>query len=152
VHAFLYCRVAQEHAHRGQRDLELFGITFQHAAAAETFYSQRSWKIEEVEYTYLERWAEKHPASFPPTFPAEYPARAEKLLLDRSLPQERAGQTDAALASTMLLFKLLPRSIPARDRLAQLHYRQGNHDAAAKLLAGWHRLDPADTRPLLRLA
>lgn len=152
VHAWLYCRAAQAHGVRGQRDLEMFAVTFQHAAAAETFFSQHGWKIEEIEFTYLERWAEKHPASFPPTFPAEYPARAEQLLLDRSAAHEQAGQAEAALASAMLLFKLVPRSLPARDRLAQLHYRQGNPDAAAQLLAGWHRLAPADPKPLLRLA
>ena len=151
-HAWLYCRAAQQHGFRGEQDLGLFGITFAHPADAETFYSQRSWKIEDVEHTYLERWAEPHPGSFPPGFPPEYPARAEQLLLQRSDAQEKAGQLEPALASAALLTRLLPRSIPACDRLAQLYYRQGNHDAAVKQLGRWTRLDPADSRPLLRLA
>ena len=152
LHAWLYCRAAQQHGVRGERDLGLFGITFQNAAEAEAFYAQRSWKFDEVEHTYLERWAEHHPGSFPPGFPPEYPARAEQLLLQRSDAQEKAGQVEPALATATLLTRLLPRSIPACDRLAQLQYRQGNHEGAAKQLARWTRLDSADSRPLLRLA
>src|SRR5262249_8085974 len=33
-HAWLYCRAAQQHGFRGERDLGLFGITFQNAADA----------------------------------------------------------------------------------------------------------------------
>ena len=151
-HAWLYCRAAEQHGVRGRRDLDLFGLTFRHRAAAAEFFGCRAWHFAEIEFAYLERWAVQHPGTFPPELGADYPAQAETLLLDRAKMQESAGRLDAALVTTRTLLGLVPTSTAAYDRLAELHYRRDDLDSAARILAEWQANHPQDYRPLLRLA
>ncbi len=51
-----------------------------------------------------------------------------------------------------MLLKLAPTSLVAHDRLACLHYRQGEMDRAIELLDDWRRPAPADHWPLVRQA
>ena len=51
-----------------------------------------------------------------------------------------------------VLLRLAPASLAGHDRLACLHYRRGDMDRAAALLAGWRRLNPADPWPVIRQA
>lgn len=151
-HAYHYGKAAQEHGFRSEHDLALFGQLFRDPPAARGYYQQQHWCLDEVEYTFLERRAALQPGSFPPELGESYPARGEPLLLERSQRLEAANQADAALASAEVLLQLAPRSGPAHDRLAQLHYRRGELDRAASLLAGWQRLEPNDHLPLVRRA
>jgi Flp pilus assembly protein TadD len=151
-HAWLYCRAAAEHSFRGQHDLDLFAIAFRQRADAEAFFAQRSWTFADVEFTYLQRWAEAHPGSFPDVFGPDYVSGGERLLLERSKRLEEAGQAEASLTSANVLLKLQPNSGAGHDRLAQLHFKQGDLDQAAQTLADWAARHPRDYRPLLRLA
>jgi tetratricopeptide (TPR) repeat protein len=151
-HAWLYCWAATRTGFTGQRELDLFARTFADAPAARAYYAERSWDLDEVEYTYLARCAAGRPGSFPAECGAEYPARAEARLLERSRQEEAAGRTDSALAAADVLFKLAPRSTAVHDRLAYLNHRRNDLAAAAALLAGWHQLEPENYLPLCRLA
>jgi tetratricopeptide (TPR) repeat protein len=151
-YAWLYCRAAQQHGTRGERDLELFDRTFREQPAARAFYEARGWDIEEIEYTYLERCAAGQPGRFPETLGPEYPARGEALLLARSRQQEDAGQKDAALATAEVLYRLAPRSPAAHNHLADLVYHRGDLERACTLLTGWQALALHDYRPLVRRA
>src|SRR5262249_20811064 len=51
-----------------------------------------------------------------------------------------------------VLVKLAPRSLRAYDRLAQLHYRRGELDHAAALLASCQEFAPSDARPAIKRA
>jgi tetratricopeptide (TPR) repeat protein len=152
LHAWLYCRAAQQHAVSGERDLDLFGLAFRDEPAARAFYAERSWDLDEVEYVYLARSASARPGTFPPELGPDYPPRGEERLLARSRQQESAGHLDVAFATAEVLLRLAPGSAAAHDRLAYLHHRRGDLAASAALLAGWHRLDPASHLPLCRLA
>jgi Flp pilus assembly protein TadD len=151
-HAFLYCRAAEQHGFRGQRDLDLFAMTFRQRAEAEAFFAQRSWSFADVEFTYLQRWSEQHPGCFPEVLGPDYAAAAERLLLERGQRLAEAGQAEASLTTVSVLLQLIPNSAAAHDRLAQLHFKKGDLDQAAQTLAGWAARHPNDYRPLLRLA
>lgn len=151
-HAWLYCRAAQQHNLSGPHALELFARTFADGDQVREFFTQRGWDFDLLEYTFLARAAALNPGRFPEVLGPEYPPRGEAFLLQRSLREEEAQQADAALATADVLYKLSPRSPQAHDRLAQLHYRRGNLEAAQSLLQGWHVLDPAAPTPLVRLA
>ena len=133
-------------------DLALFGRLFQDEPAARAYYAERQWSFEDVEYTYLERYATQQPGSFPPELGADYPSRGEALLLDRSRSLEESGNLDAALVTADVHFRLAPRSPRALDRLANLYYLRGDLDRAADLLAEWGKLDPGNYWPLVRRA
>src|SRR5262249_46591456 len=66
--------------------------------------------------------------------------------------EEEAGRKDSARACALVLLRLAPGSLAGHDRLACLHYRQGEMDQALALLGGWHRLAPNDHWPLVRQA
>jgi tetratricopeptide (TPR) repeat protein len=152
IHAWLYCRAAQEHGFSSDQDLALFSRTFRGEEAARGYYAQRPWDLDEVAYTYLERCAAQRPGHFPEEFGPDYPARGEDMLLARSQKQEAAGQKDAALTSVDVLLKLAPRSVRAHDRLAQLYFQRGDLDRAAALLGDWQSLAPTDHWPSVRKA
>ncbi|MBY0523639.1 MAG: tetratricopeptide repeat protein [Gemmataceae bacterium] len=150
VHAWLYARAAQEHDYRGSQDLTLFALAFHHAPAGRGFFAERQWNFDEMEATFLARWAEQNPGAFPEVLGPDYPRQGEKLLLNRSQQQETAGQSEAALASVLTLIKLAPHSARAHDRWACLEFRRGDLDQAAQILADWQQRHPADPWPHIR--
>jgi tetratricopeptide (TPR) repeat protein len=152
LHAWLYCRAAEQHNCRTSGDLKLFELTFRDSAAAQAYFAQRKWDFAEVEAVYLLRWSEAHAGCFPDVLGADYPAKGERLLLARSQQQEAAGQLDAALASAVALVRLAPRSARAYDRWACVEFRRGDLAQAARVLADWQGLHPGDPWPHLRLA
>jgi tetratricopeptide (TPR) repeat protein len=152
LHAWLYCRAAQEHGFRGKADLDLFALAFRDAAGAQKLYAQKGWDLHDVEATYLARWAEQHPGSFPDVFGPDYPPQGERLLLNRSQQQEAAGQLDAAVATTVTHVRLAPRSPRAYDRWACLEFRKGDLDQAVQVLTDWQGMHPTDPWPHLRRA
>jgi tetratricopeptide (TPR) repeat protein len=151
-YAWLYCRAAQLHGFQSAQDLDLFGRTFRDEESARAFYAARQWDLAETAYTYLERCAAQRPGHFPEEFGPDYPERGEKMLLARAEQLEAAGKTDAALSAVDILIKLAPRGTRAHDRLAQLHYRRGDLDRAAELLAAWQRLAPDNVQPAVKRA
>jgi|GEM_PF-970182 len=151
-HAWLYCRAAQQHRLRGGRELDLFALTFSHAAAARTFYEQRQWDFNELEYAYLERQADRLPGHFPELLGADYSTLGEEMLLKRSRAEEIAGRKETALAAAEILCKLAPGSSRGLDHLAGLCYRHGDLERAAALLTNLHALNPQDPLPLIRRA
>jgi tetratricopeptide (TPR) repeat protein len=152
VYAWLYARAATVHGIRGPQDLDLFARAFRDPNSARTFFEQQKWDLSEVEYSYLERCARLAPGQFPAILGTEYPPRGEAFLLSRSRQQEEAGHKEPARTSAEVLLKLAPQSVAAHDRLACLHYRQGELDRAIELLEGWRQLRPADHWPLVRAA
>lgn len=151
-YAWLYCRAAHVHGFTSEQDLELFGRTFRDEESARAFYDRCQWDLAEVAYTYLARCAVQRPGHFPEEFGPDYPERGEKALLARAEQLEADGKPHAALAAVDDLLKLAPGSIRAHDRLAQLHYRRGDLDRAAELLAAWEQLAPDDVQPAVQRA
>ena len=72
-HAWLYCRAAQTLAFAGQSDLMLLGRTIREEPAARSFYTERGWDFDDVEYTFLYRFASQRPGSFPAEMGPDYP-------------------------------------------------------------------------------
>ena len=50
-------------------------------AAAQAYFAQGQWDLDEVELLFLERFAEKQPGQFPPALGEAYPPRGEAMLL-----------------------------------------------------------------------
>lgn len=158
--AWLYCRAAQVHNAGSARGLDLFVRTCGDDEPARTFFLQRNWNFDDVEYACLERlarWQADAPVSrngsggrHAPAF-ALRPAQVE-LLLTRSRGAEQAGDLDGAIACVEVLHRLAPQQGAALDRLAQLHYRKGDLQRAAAYLADFEALEPSDHRPLVRRA
>src|SRR5262249_26745652 len=136
----------------GTCDLDLFARAFADGPAFRTFCEQHQWDLEEIEYTYLERFAARHAGRFPEVLGPDYPPRGEEMLLARSRRLEEAGRGEAALAAPDALAPLPPRTCPAAARLARLCYRRGDLDRTADLLAQCHDLNPAAPGPLVRRA
>ena len=151
-YAWLYCRAAVVHGFTGARDRDLFARTFRARQAAQVFFAQHGWELEEVEYIYLERSAAAASGHFPEELGPDYAPRGESFLLQRSLRKEQAGDLDAALRSVKVLLLLAPRCVHAYDRAAALHYRAGDAERALRVLGTWHELAPADPLPLVRQA
>jgi tetratricopeptide (TPR) repeat protein len=151
-YAWLYCRAAVQHGVKLDRDLDLFAHTFRDSGPARHYYAQQNWSFDEVEYTYLQHTADRQPGQFPAALGAEYAPRGEAFLIQRSVQAEQAGRKDDALASMEVLLRLYPQTLAGHDRLACLHYRQGDLDRAVALLTGWQRLAPADHCPYVRQA
>jgi tetratricopeptide (TPR) repeat protein len=152
VHAWLFARAASVTGYKGISDLNLFSRTFLEPHPAGDFFNRMGWDLALAEFTYLERCADLDPGHFPSALGSSYANRGEQFLLERSRKMEEAGQKDAALASADVLMRLAPESRAGHDRLACLHYRQGDLDRAVALLEGWRRLDPQDHWPLVRQA
>jgi tetratricopeptide (TPR) repeat protein len=151
-YAWLFCRAAQKHGCTAENELAFFARALETEAAARPFFAQRQWDFDEVEYTFLERWADRHSGQYPPSVGSEFAARGERLLLGRSQGLEQMGDARGARACAEVLLKLDPANARAHDRLAYLCYQSGDLDRAADLVADWHRLDPEEPLPLLRRA
>ena len=151
-HAYLYVRAATVHDCTDERALDLFARTFVESGAARAFFAEQQWNFDDAEYIYLERSSARDPGQFPGVLGGEYAMRGESFLLERSRREEESGRADPARSCVEVLLRLAPASIPGHDRLACLHYRQGDKDRAVALLSGWHRLAPSDHWPLVRQA
>jgi tetratricopeptide (TPR) repeat protein len=151
-YAWVYCRADEQHDVGGDHALALYAITFGDLPAARAYFAQRQWDFDGIEFAYLRRAAQLDPGRFPAPLGADSQARGERLLLERCDSLEQAGQTDAALKAIDILVKLSPANTRATDRLAALHYRAGNLEAARALLAQWHSYQPDDPLPLVREA
>jgi tetratricopeptide (TPR) repeat protein len=151
-HAWLYVAAAVLHGHSRDNDLDLFARTFKDAEQARAYFQERGWSFDTAEYTYLERSALQAPGQFPVPLGPDYPPRGESFLLERSQQQEAASQLDSARRCVEVLVRLAPTSQRGHDRLACLHYRQGDTDRAVALLARWQTLDPGNHWPAVRQA
>jgi len=151
-YAWLFCRASQVHGIGGAQAPALFARTFAEETRAREFFDQRQWDFTGLELTYLERAAAAEPGRFPAALGTDYPERGERLLLTRSMEQEKAGEADKALATAEVFLRLAPGSPRAHDRLAYLYYRKGERRQAADLLHGWARLEPHNPQPLVRHA
>jgi len=151
-YAWLFCRAAAQHKVAGEHTLALFAMTFTDPGPARHYFEQRQWSFADVEYAYLERSAALAPGKFPEALGPDYPPRAERLLLARSQEQEKAGQAEAALATTFILAKLAPHNGPAQDRLACLYHRAGKDEDAQAILGQWQTMHPHDPLPRVRRA
>ncbi len=152
IHAWLYVRAAALHDFHGERDLDLFALAFRGTAQAKDYFAQQKWDFDDATYTYLKHSADAASGRFPEALGADYAPNGEQFLLARSHTEEAAGRKDAALECLEVLLRLAPSSLAGHDRLACLHYRRGDMDRAAALLAGWHRLQPVDPWPVIRQA
>ncbi len=150
VFAWLYTRAATVHDLRGEHDLDLFARTFRDQEPAREYFTQRQWNFDDAQFSYLKRGAAVMAGAFPEAFGPGYTPKGEEFLLARSRAEEAAGREDAALECVEVLLRLAPASLAGHDRLARLHYRRGDLDRAAALLAGWRRLNPVDPWPLIR--
>lgn len=151
-HAFLYARAATEHGCTSPRDLDLLTRTFAAPDNARAFFAEQEWDFGDTEYVFLQRRAAHEPGRFPAILGDEYPIRGERFLLERSRSEEEHGRKESARQCAEVLLRLAPASIAGHDRLACLHYRNGDRDRAIALLAGWHRLASEDPLPLVRQA
>jgi tetratricopeptide (TPR) repeat protein len=151
-YAWLFCRASEVHGIGGGHAPALFARTFAEEPRARAFFEQRQWDFSGLELTYLERAAAADPGRFPSALGTDYAERGERLLLERSREQEQSGEIAKALATAQVYLKLAPGNPQAHDRLAYLYYRQGERRQAADLLSGWHRLEPQNPQPLIRLA
>jgi tetratricopeptide (TPR) repeat protein len=170
LYAWLYCRAAVEHGFKGERDRDFFARTFRERPAAQAFFTQQGWDLEEVEYAYLERsaaacatavpavpratagTAAAHAGRFPEELGTDYASRGEGFLLERSLQKEQGGDLEAALRSVSVLLQLAPRCLAGYDRAAALHYRRQDGEQVLKVLTAWHELEPRNPLPLVRRA
>ncbi|HEY1376015.1 MAG TPA: tetratricopeptide repeat protein, partial [Gemmataceae bacterium] len=150
--ARLYVRAAQRHGVRRAHDEQLFAAAMADRAATRAFFTAHEWDFDAAERLYLERWAERHPGTFPTAPGRDYPAVAETALLADA--RRLAGQNRPGNARDVakLVLKLRPTSGPAHDLLAELAYRRGDKSEAVNWLKTWHGHSPADPRPLARLA
>jgi tetratricopeptide (TPR) repeat protein len=150
--AWLFGRAAVVHGTRGDSELDLFARVFRDRAAAQSYFGESKWDLEEVELLYLDRFAEKSPQQFPSALGASYPPRGEELLLQRSAAMEEKGDKEGSLRSIGVLLRLAPKSVKAHDRAAGLYFRRGDLDKTQRFLGAWQNLDPADPMPVVRRA
>jgi tetratricopeptide (TPR) repeat protein len=150
--AWLYGRAAVAHEAHGDGELDVLARVFRDRAAAQTYFAQQKWDLEEVELLYLERFAERQPGGFPPALGADYPPRGEELLLARSEWLEEMKDLDGALRSVGVLLRLAPRSLAGHDRAACLYHRKGDGKQALRFLGAAVALAPSEPLPLVRRA
>jgi tetratricopeptide (TPR) repeat protein len=149
--AFLYGWAASQHRFRGEKDNELHLLLFQNEVSAREYYSQRGWRLEDVEWTFLERWAESH-TSFPADLGPDFAVRAERSLLDRAKSLEQAGDVAGARAAVEVLRRLLPPTATTFDQTARLAFARRDFDESRRVLTEWCSRFPNEAAPLLRLA
>jgi tetratricopeptide (TPR) repeat protein len=151
-YAWLFGRSAVAHGRTGEGELDLLARVFRDRESTQNWYRQQSWDLEEVEHVYLERYAARHPGSFPEILGPDYPPRGEALLEQRSTWLEEMNDLEGAQKSVAVWLLLAPRSVAAHDRAACLHYRRDQPDRSLRILEAWQELTPADPLPLARRA
>jgi tetratricopeptide (TPR) repeat protein len=152
-HAWLYCRAVEQHHFENQNDIEVFRRAFADERALRGFFEKHGWDLNEVEFIFMSRCATETPSGrVGIQLPDSLRQKAEYFLLTRSEQMEQAGRTAEALDCLKKLLRLVPQSWPAQDRLARMHYRTGNLDAAFEILAARHNHDPNDSLLLIRKA
>lgn len=150
--AGLYVRAAQRHGVNLPLDEFLFDRAMADRAATRELFQAQEWDFDAAERQYLERWADRHPGTYPAAPGIDYADEAETALLadaNRLLSQRRP---EDARGVAKLVLKLNPASGPAHDRLAELAFRGGDRTAAADWLRKWRDRCPNDPLPLIRLA
>lgn len=152
VHAWLFAKAASGLPPAVPGNLALFDLAFRDQEAGQAFFNHHQWDYQEAEISFLLCAAEQAPGRFPEVLGAKYPARGVELLLARSEAEEKTGKLDLALLAAESLHRLAPELGVGLDRLARLHFRRGNFDQAARLLAEWQNLEPQAPLPWLRQA
>jgi tetratricopeptide (TPR) repeat protein len=150
--ARLYVRAAQRQGVNLPHDEQLFDRVMADRKAARGFFNSREWDFDAVERLYLERWAVRHPGTFPTAPGPGYAAEAEMALLADARRLEAQNRPATAREVVQLVLKLNPASGPTHDRLAEMAYRRGDRAEAADWLRKWRDRSPADPLPLARLA
>src|SRR5439155_1310883 len=97
---------AQGHGVCLTHDERLFDLAMADRAAARAFFKAREWDFDAAERLYLERWAERHPGTFPTGPGAGYAAAAEAALVADARRLATQGRPAAARDVARLLFRL----------------------------------------------
>jgi tetratricopeptide (TPR) repeat protein len=150
--ARLYVRAAQRHGVNLPYDVRLFDLAMADRSATREFFAEREWDFDAVERLYLQRWAERHPGTFPSAPGPGYAAEATTALLADARRLAAHKRPEAAIDVARLVLKLRPDAGPAHDLLAELAFRGGDPIEAADRLKAWYTVCPADPVPLARLA
>jgi Flp pilus assembly protein TadD len=150
--ARLYVRAAQRHGVNLPNDERLFDLAMGDRDATRKFFAEREWDFDLVERLYLERWAERHPGTFPTAPGKNYAAEATAALMADARRRASQKRPEAACDVARLVLKLKPDVGPAHDLLAELAFRGGDRIEAADRLKSWYAVRPSDPEPLARLA
>lgn len=150
--AILYARSAQVHGLTLNHDEFLLDFAMGDQRMAREYFAVREWDFEAAERMYLQRWATRHPGTFPSAPGINYAASAETSLLNAAQRQAAQGQLTTARELALLVVRLNPVSGLAYDRLAELAFRRGNRAEAENWLKVWQTKCPNDPQPLARLA
>lgn len=150
--ALLYTRAAQVHGLTLPLDEFLLDFAMGDQRSTRDYFALREWDFEAVELMYLQRWATRHPGTFPSAPGLDYAATVETSLLNAVQRQAAQGQFTTARELALLVLRLNPVSGLAYDRLAEIAFRRGNRAEATNWLKVWQTKCPNDPQPLARLA
>jgi tetratricopeptide (TPR) repeat protein len=150
--ARLYVRAAQRNGLALTHDEQLFDLAMSDRKATKEFFAAREWDFDAAERLYLERWAERHPATLPIAPGEKYGVEAMTALLADARRLASQGRPEGAADVARLVLKLQPHAGAAHDQLAELAFRRGDRRETVERLKGWHLACPADPVPLARLA
>jgi tetratricopeptide (TPR) repeat protein len=150
--AKLYVRAAQRHGVNLASDERLFDLAMVDRAGAREFFAACEWDFAAAERLYLERWAARHPGTFPTAPGRRYAAEAVAALLADVRRLVTQSRPEAACDVARLVLKLQPATGPAYDLLAEIAYRRGDALDATDHLKAWYMACPEDPAPLARLA
>ncbi len=150
--ARLYVRAAQRHGVNLPQDETLFDQAMTDRRATRRFFGEREWDFDAAERLYLERWASRHPGTFPAAPGPRYAIEAEAALLADARRLASQNRPEGARDVSLLALRLNPAAGPAHDLLAEIAYRRGDRTEAADRLKTWFVVCPKDPVPLARLA
>ena len=150
--ARLYVRAAHTHGVNLPADERLFDLAMTERGATRSFFAAHEWDFAGAERLYLERWAGRHPGTFPTAPGGRYAVQAEAALLADARRLAAHSRPEAARAVGQLILKLNPAAGSAYDLLAEIAFRRGDRADAAQLLKAWHGVCPSAPAPLARLA
>jgi tetratricopeptide (TPR) repeat protein len=150
--ARLYVRAAQRYGLTLARDEQLFDLAMSDRKATKEYFAVREWDFDAAERLYLERWADRHPGTFPAAPGEKYGAESMTSLLADARRLASQGRPEAAADVARLVLRLQPHAGVAHDQLAELAFRRGDRRETIERLKAWHLACPADPVPLARLA